>query len=200
MHKEIPYTVLHNKDIPAKEVPTACATKEAPTATCTTKRYQQINILSHRHQSASLEVHLQRVSQGVRGVRRHHHRLVALVGHPNGEGRRARSLADTTLTAHRTTHATNQLDNKNIEQIIYTWYQVLRTPYTGGAIRNGTGNQLVRGFTLCDLLDKQWSQVSSLLPPERAFIFQILRKVVRACSIFYHLLRSICLKMVACHP
>lgn len=126
MHKEIPYTVLHNKDIPAKEVPTACATKEAPTATCTTKRYQQINILSHRHQSASLEVHLQRVSQGVRGVRRHHHRLVALVGHPNGEGRRARSLADTTLTAHRTTHATNQLDNKNIEQIIYTWYQVLR--------------------------------------------------------------------------
>ena len=31
--------------------------------------------------------------------------------------------------------------------------------------------QLVGGFPLSDLLDKPWSQVSSLLPPVRAFIF-----------------------------
>ena len=31
--------------------------------------------------------------------------------------------------------------------------------------------QLVGGFNLSDLLDKPWSQVSSLLPPGRAFVF-----------------------------
>ena len=31
--------------------------------------------------------------------------------------------------------------------------------------------QLVGGFTLSDLLDKPWSQVSSLPPPVRAFSF-----------------------------
>ena len=92
---------------------------------------------------------------------------------------------------------THQIIGRRPRHIILKWYIINHHFYFPA--------QLIGGFTLSDLLDKQRSQVSSLLPPVRGTClhFSICTdrrsRVFDISVLFFILYTSICVEMVECH-